>query len=159
MIRCYLAKISQKRYLLHWFQYRNSYFEHPSVSENSAKSAKMACCLLHICGRYWCTFGWNTTDIEAISLVMSTVDSSSYWNKMSRYETIVRGANWPPLIYYHWEFVTNACHGPLTRYVKLWVTHASGMLGTFFPRQRRLAIPTCITARAWSTCRDACRDR
>ena len=41
MIRCYLAKISQKRYKLHWFQYRNSYFEHPQcqrkwhkVSEN-----------------------------------------------------------------------------------------------------------------------------
>ena len=28
-----------------------------------------------------------------------------------------------------------------------------------FPRQRELAIPTCITARAWRTCRDACRDR
>ena len=34
MIRCYLAKISQKRYIWHWFQYRNSYFEQPSVSEN-----------------------------------------------------------------------------------------------------------------------------
>ena len=44
MIRCYLAKISQKRYKLHWFQYRNSYFEHPSVSENGTRSAKMACC-------------------------------------------------------------------------------------------------------------------
>ena len=44
MIRCYLAKISQKRYVLHWFQYRNSYFEHPSVSENGTMSAKMACC-------------------------------------------------------------------------------------------------------------------
>ena len=47
MIRCYLAKISQKRYKLHWFQYRNSYFEHPSVSENGTRSAKMACCLWH----------------------------------------------------------------------------------------------------------------
>ena len=28
-----------------------------------------------------------------------------------------------------------------------------------FLRHRRLAIPTCITARAWCTCRDACRDR
>ena len=45
MIRCYLAKISQKRYKLHWFQYRNSYFEHSSVSENGTRSAKMACCL------------------------------------------------------------------------------------------------------------------
>ena len=28
-----------------------------------------------------------------------------------------------------------------------------------FPRRRGLAIPTCITARASRTCRDACRDR
>ena len=28
-----------------------------------------------------------------------------------------------------------------------------------FPRHCGLAIPTCITARAWCTCRDACRDR
>ena len=28
-----------------------------------------------------------------------------------------------------------------------------------FPHHRGLAIPTCITARAWPTCRDACRDR
>ena len=28
-----------------------------------------------------------------------------------------------------------------------------------FPRRRGLAIPTCITARAWRTCRDAFRDR
>ena len=28
-----------------------------------------------------------------------------------------------------------------------------------FPRHSGLAIPTCITARAWRTCRDACRDR
>ena len=46
MNRCYLAKISQKRYKLHWFQYRNSYFEHPSVSENGTRSAKMACCFV-----------------------------------------------------------------------------------------------------------------
>ena len=27
-----------------------------------------------------------------------------------------------------------------------------------FPLHRELAIPTCITARAWCTCRDACQD-
>ena len=48
MIICYLAKISQKRYILHWFQYRNSYFEHPSVSENGTRSAKMARCYIYI---------------------------------------------------------------------------------------------------------------
>ena len=49
MIRCYLAKISQKRYTWHWFQYRNSYFQHPSVSDNGTRSAKMACCYIYIC--------------------------------------------------------------------------------------------------------------
>ena len=44
------------------------------------------------------------------------------------------------------------------------VAHAPGMPGTFSPAadfkgNRKLAIPTCITARAWRTCRDACRDR
>ena len=38
-------------------------------------------------------------------------------------------------------------HGPLTRYAKLRVVHASGMPGTF-PRHRGFAIPTCITARS-----------
>ena len=47
MVRCYLAKISQKRYILHWFQYRNSYCEHPGVSENGTRSAKMACCWVY----------------------------------------------------------------------------------------------------------------
>ena len=42
-------------------------------------------------------------------------------------------------------------HGPLTRYVKLQVAHAPGMPGTFSPAadfkgNRKLAIPTCITA-------------
>ena len=31
--------------------------------------------------------------------------------------------------------------------------------GNVFPAHRGLAIATCITARAWRTCRDACRDR
>ena len=44
-------------------------------------------------------------------------------------------------------------HGTLTRYVKLRVAHAPGMPGTL-PRHRGLAIPTCITAHVWRTCRD-----
>ena len=48
-------------------------------------------------------------------------------------------------------------HGPLTRYTKLLLVHAPGIPGTF-PLYRGLAIPTSNTARAWSTCRDACRD-
>ena len=54
-------------------------------------------------------------------------------------------------------------HGPLTRYVKLRVAHAPRMPGTFSPTaefkgNRELAIPACIKARAWRTCRDACQD-
>ena len=53
-------------------------------------------------------------------------------------------------------------YGPLTRYVTLWVAHAPGMPGTFslaVDSKEKLTIPACITARAWRTCRDACRDR
>ena len=46
------------------------------------------------------------------------------------------------------------CHGLLARYIKLRVAHAPGMPGTFFPRHHWVAIPTCIMARAWRTCRD-----
>ena len=34
----------------------------------------------------------------------------------------------------------------------------TGNAGNVFPHYRGLAIPTCITARAWRTCRDACRE-
>ena len=56
-----------------------------------------------------------------------------------------------------------SAYEPLTRYVKLRVAYAPGMPGTFSPAaefkgNRELAIPACITARASSTCRDACRD-
>ena len=52
-----------------------------------------------------------------------------------------------------------ASHVTLIRYrhAKPGVAHAPGMPGTF-PRHRGLAIPSCITARASRTCRDACRD-
>ena len=49
-------------------------------------------------------------------------------------------------------------HGTLAKYAKLRVAHAPEMPGTFSPL-RGLAIPTCITERAWRTYRDACRDR
>ena len=60
-------------------------------------------------------------------------------------------------------FSTSACNGPLTRYVNLRVAHAPGMLGTFSPAtdlkgNGYLAILTRIMARAWRTCRDACRN-
>ena len=43
----------------------------------------------------------------------------------------------------------------IARYAKLRVAHAPGT----FSRHRGLAIPTCIMARAWHTCRDACLGR
>ena len=49
-------------------------------------------------------------------------------------------------------------HGPLARYVKLRVRMRRECRERF-PRHREYAIPTCITARASRTCRDACRDR
>ena len=76
-------------------------------------------------------------------------------------ESILEGPIRNKLSLGYWMAV---CHGPLTRYAKLQVAHAPGMPGTFSPAadfegNRYLAIPACITARAWRTCRDACRDR
>ena len=47
----------------------------------------------------------------------------------------------------------------ICKIVKLGVAHAPGMPGTFSLPPRVSEIPTCITARAWRTGRDACRDR
>ena len=63
-----------------------------------------------------------------------------------------------------WTESEMSSHGPLARYVKIRVAHAPGMPGTFSPAANfkgnyYIAIPACITARAWRTCRDACRDR
>ena len=52
----------------------------------------------------------------------------------------------------------HARYGPLARYVKLRVRMRRECQERF-PRHRRWAIPTCITARASRTCRNACRDR
>ena len=57
-----------------------------------------------------------------------------------------------------WSFRVFRLNRPLAWYTQLPVAHAPGMPGTF-PGHRMLAIPTCITTRAWRTCREACRDR
>ena len=49
-------------------------------------------------------------------------------------------------------------HGPFAWYVKLRVAHAPGVPAMFFTPPR-VTILTCITACAWRTCKDACRDR
>ena len=51
---------------------------------------------------------------------------------------------WPSIIKHH---------GPLARYVKLWVAHAPGMLGTFSPPPRvsdpNMHHGTCVTHVSW----------
>ena len=49
---------------------------------------------------------------------------------------------------YIYPGTTSSRNGPLARYVKLRVAHAPGT----FPYHRGLAIPACITARAWPLC-------
>ena len=56
------------------------------------------------------------------------------------------------------DWSTSYVHGPLARHIKLRVRMRRECRERF-PRHRGWAIPTCITARAWRTCRDACRDR
>ena len=48
MIIYYFAKISRKRYILHWFQYRYSYFEHPSVSAKWHKVSENSMLFIYI---------------------------------------------------------------------------------------------------------------
>ena len=60
--------------------------------------------------------------------------------------------------YQHYRMPEYQHYGPLARYVKLRVRMRRECRERF-PRHRRWAIPTCITARASRTCRDACRDR
>ena len=40
-----------------------------------------------------------------------------------------------PLLKWYWNRHLESAHGPLARYVKLWVAHAPGMPGTFSPPQ------------------------
>ena len=92
---------------------------------------------------------------------ISVVDISSHSNTKA---TSLRQANSPWIKSYYIPSQILPPYGPLTRCVKLQVAHAPGMPGTFSPAadfkgNRKLAIPACITARAWRTCRDACRDR
>ena len=68
-------------------------------------------------------------------------------------ESSVDGAITTTRIPHRWTY--SLCHGPLARSEKIWVAHAPGMPGTF-SSHRGLAIPTCITTRAWRTWRDAC---
>ena len=82
MIRCYLAKISQKRYKLHWFQYRNSYFEHPSVSENGTRSAKMACCCIRI-----------TIIIRSIYKITGDITTTNLAQQLRAYHIMVEAEN------------------------------------------------------------------
>ena len=53
---------------------------------------------------------------------------------------------------------------PIPRWVsyqirKIGVCACAGNAGNIFPSHRGSANPTCITARAWCTCHDACRNR
>ena len=53
-----------------------------------------------------------------------------------------------------WPFPWASCQIPIIANCA-----CAGNAGNVFPHHRGLAIPTCITARASRTCRDACRDR
>ena len=81
MIRCYLAGISQKRYILHWFQYRNSYFEHP-VSAKMAQGQRK-------CRAVYVSFKSYPTILEMDSIVgyMRQHEDFFYWNTTTGYNS------------------------------------------------------------------------
>ena len=64
-------------------------------------------------------------------------------------------ASWLTTMFMYSILFAAMVHGPLARFVKLRVAHARER----FPGHRGLAIPTCITARAWHMCRDSCLGR
>ena len=90
---------------------------------------------------------WDNNDML---MSYGGVTKSSVWATYYPYKLL--STNWlTPL-------TNGSKHGPLARYVKLRVRMRRECRERF-PRHRRWAIPTCITARASRTCRDACRDR
>ena len=109
--------------------------------------------------RHWPLWGEATGDWW-IPLTASESASKAVTRKMFPFDDVIMERNSSNLfvVYIYIDKTDTIRHGPLIRYVKWRVAHAPGMPGTF-PRPRGLAISTCISARAWRTCRDACRDR
>ena len=115
---------------------------------------------VHDCSRVWWIAGWwiganlkyalnvcLTDDVPEMSYIHIWSVSLRRINQTS-FDFLVR-------IMHHIYMI---CHGPLARYAKLRV-RMRRKCWERFPRHRRWAISTCITARASRTCRDACRDR
>ena len=107
-------------------------------------------------------------DIDYTNVVVSNfcdlwllqLSSAADWSQTVREDFTYRPSPICGWARYHWKkYVSYVfCHGPLARYVKSRVRMRRECRERF-PYHRRLAIPTSITARAWRTCRDACRDR
>ena len=60
---------------------------------------------------------------------------------------------------WEWIIITSHTSWASCQIRKIAGCACAGNAGNVFPHYRGLAIPTCITARASRTCRDACRDR
>ena len=85
----------------------------------------------------------------------SDIQSSIFWDSPFPAMTQPRGSRYMCVIWvYDSIYLMAVSEWALARYVKMRVGHASGMPGTFSPpspsnENRGLAIPACITARAW----------
>ena len=103
---------------------------------------------------------WRSGDRPLSELLLS-VNWRPQWVKYSAAELI---REFPELNYWtgHGDCMMSfepwCRNGPLARYANLRV-RMRRKCRERFPRHHRQAIPTCITARASRTCRDACRDR
>ena len=73
----------------------------------------------------------------------------SYAGTCTAIETFTFSDTFPWATYQIRKIVAGACAG----------NARNDFTATDFKGNRELAIPACITARAWYTCRDACRDR
>ena len=112
----------------------------------------MQWCLARWYQRRWCT----KVSLSQIAKLMATTSGSPG----SCHEPCYQGGHSASLR--EWHPASRRC------LLMVWTSYqirkiagcaCAGNAGSVFPHHRGLAIPTCITARAWRTCRDACRDR
>ena len=107
------------------------------------------------CNFLYCRTTYKQLDKDVISfIIMQSCVTELSWKAFSDifYQ-----------VYFQDEIWSNHCclrnlRASCARCVKLRVAHAPVMPGTFF-QPPRLTILTCIKARAWRTCCDACRGR
>ena len=96
----------------------------------------------------WQTTFWNTQQSVQLPVILDVM--TLMWRHYN-------GSEGPPVWWMSTQcfmhIMNSVSHGPLARYVKLWVAHAPGMPGTFSPLSRvsdpDMRHGTCVTHVPW----------